>query len=116
MNRVGRSFGNEFRHRDPSTGRLEGDYLHLDLIKNAESMGARAWHVTTPEETRQALAEAREDKRPCVIVAEIEKHRYLPGGGIWWDVAAAEVTGDGVTQELRTAYADERERLQRFYY
>jgi 3D-(3,5/4)-trihydroxycyclohexane-1,2-dione acylhydrolase (decyclizing) len=114
--RAGRSFGNEFRTRDTAVNRLEGEYLPLDLVKNAESMGARAWHVFTPEDVRQAMREAREETRPCVIVAEIEKHRFLPGGGVWWDVASAEVSNDGVTQELRSVYEDERQRSQRFYY
>lgn len=116
MNRVGRSFGNEFRARDGKQNRLEGDYLPIDFAKNAESMGARAWCVATPDEVRKALREARKETRCCVIVAEIEKHRYLPGSGIWWDVAAAEVTDDPVTQELRQAYEEDRKRLQRFYY
>ncbi len=116
MNRVGRSFGNEFCARDESTGHLEGDYLNIDFAKNAESMGARAWHVTTPDELATALREARKETRCCVIVAETEKHRYLPGSGVWWDVAVAEATNDPVTQALRTEYAEARERLQRFYY
>ena len=32
---------------------------------------------------------------------EIEKHRYGPPSDVWWDVAAAEVSGDSVTQEAR---------------
>jgi 3D-(3,5/4)-trihydroxycyclohexane-1,2-dione acylhydrolase (decyclizing) len=116
MNRVGRSFGNEFRVRDEKHQRLEGEYLPIDIAKNAESMGARTWHVSKPEEVKKALREARKEKRSCVIVAEIEKHRYLPGSGIWWDVAAAEVTEDPVTQELRHAYEEDRARLQRLYY
>ncbi len=116
MNRVGRSFGNEFRTREAKSNRLEGEYLQIDFTKNAESMGARVWHVETEDKLRKALAEARKEKRPCVVVAEIEKHRYLPGSGVWWDVAAAEVTNDPVTQELRQAYEDERKKLQRFYY
>src|SRR5258708_15090720 len=116
MNRVGRSFGNEFRARDEKKNRLEGDYVEIDFVKNAESMGARAWHTTTPEGVRKALREARKEKRSCVIVVETEKHRYLPGSNVWWDVASAEVTNDPVTQELRQAYEDERKRLQRFYY
>lgn len=116
MNRAGRSFGNEFRARDTESDRLEADYVPLDFCKNAESMGAKTWHVFTPDEVRQALDEARAESGPCVIVAEIEKHRYLPGSGVWWDVAPAEVTADPVTQELRQAYEDERARLQRFYY
>ncbi len=116
MNRVGRSFGNEFRERDRSMNKLEGEYVNIDLVKNAESFGAKAWHVFTPNELHKALQEARQESVPCVIVAEVEKHRYLPGSGVWWDVAAAEVTNDPVTQELRSAYEDERRRLQRFYY
>jgi 3D-(3,5/4)-trihydroxycyclohexane-1,2-dione acylhydrolase (decyclizing) len=116
MGRVGRSFGNEFRARDGKKNRLEGEYLTIDLAKNAESMGARSWHVTRPDEVRKALRDARKETRSCVIVVEVEKHRYLPGSGIWWDVAAAEVTDDPVTQELRRAYEEDRAKLQRFYY
>ena len=38
MWRTGISFGNEFRHRDPATNRLEGDYIQLDLAANAASL------------------------------------------------------------------------------
>ena len=50
MGRTGRSFGNEFRARDPKTNRLEGEYVAIDFAKNAESFGARAWHVHTDAE------------------------------------------------------------------
>jgi 3D-(3,5/4)-trihydroxycyclohexane-1,2-dione acylhydrolase (decyclizing) len=63
-----------------------------------------------------ALAEARDETRSCVIVVETEPHRYLPGSGVWWDVAPAEATTDSVTDERRTAYENERAQLQRFYY
>lgn len=116
MNRAGRSFGNEFRARDDATHRLEGDYVPLDFAQNAASMGARTWHVTTPDALRHALAEARDERRSCVIVVETEPHRYLPGAGVWWDVAPAETTNDPVTDERRTAYENERAQLQRFYY
>jgi 3D-(3,5/4)-trihydroxycyclohexane-1,2-dione acylhydrolase (decyclizing) len=116
MARAGRSFGNEFRARDPKSNRLEGDYLPIDFVKNAESFGARAWHVTTRDALSQALREAREEPRSGVIVVEVEKHRYLPGSGAWWDVAPAEVSNDPVTQELRQEYEENREKLQRYHY
>jgi 3D-(3,5/4)-trihydroxycyclohexane-1,2-dione acylhydrolase (decyclizing) len=116
MARAGRSFGNEFRSRDLKTNRLEGEYLPIDFVKNAESFGARAWHVTTRDGLRKALGEARQEPRSCVIVAEIEKHRYLPGSGAWWDVAPAEVSADPVTRDLRTEYEENRAKLQRFHY
>jgi 3D-(3,5/4)-trihydroxycyclohexane-1,2-dione acylhydrolase (decyclizing) len=116
MVRVGRHFGNEFRTRDGG-GRLEGDYLEVDLAKAAEGLGARAWRATTPEELRSALEEARAlEARPCVIVCETEPHRYLPDSGVWWDVAPAEVSEVETVKELRTAYERDRVELQRFHY
>lgn len=115
MSRTGHSFGNEFRARDATTNRLEGEYLKIDFAKNAESLGARAWHVTTPDDLRTALREAREETRSCVIVVETEKHRYVPPSEVWWDIAVAEATDDPVTQGLRAEF-EERRRLQRLYY
>jgi 3D-(3,5/4)-trihydroxycyclohexane-1,2-dione acylhydrolase (decyclizing) len=116
MWRTGVAFGNEFRSRDPHANRLEGDYVRIDLAKNAESFGAKTWHVDTPEQLRQALRAAKGERGTCVIVAEIEKHRFLPGGGIWWDVAPAEVSQDPATQKLRAEFVQDKSRLQRFHY
>ncbi len=113
--RAGPEFGNEFRARDASTNRLEGDYLSIDLAANAESLGARAWRVGDPQALGKALGEARRERGPCVIVVETEKHRFLPGTGVWWDIATAEVSGDSVTAGLRRQY--EKDRVaQRFHY
>jgi 3D-(3,5/4)-trihydroxycyclohexane-1,2-dione acylhydrolase (decyclizing) len=104
MGRVGRHFGNEFRHRDES-GRLGGPIVELDLARSAEGLGARAWRATNADEVRAALAEAREETaRPCVIVCETEPHRYLPDAGVWWDVAPAEVSEIPTVVPLRAEY------------
>ena len=114
LGRAGHSFGNEFRTRNPQTGRLDGDYVAIDFVKNAESMGARAWYVTTPDELRDALCAARAEDRPCVIVAATDMDVTLPGSGVWMDIAVAEVSQDPRTQELRAEY--ERNRmLQRLH-
>jgi 3D-(3,5/4)-trihydroxycyclohexane-1,2-dione acylhydrolase (decyclizing) len=112
--RHGRMFGNEFRARQD--GRLAGEYLRLDLAKTAEGLGARTWRVETPEALRSALEEARAERGVCVIVAETEPHRYLPGSDVWWDVAPAEVSGEPEVRERRADYEREQAELQRFYY
>ncbi len=112
--RHGRPFGNEFRAR--TNGRLEGEYLRLDLARAAEGLGAAAWRVETPEQLRRALEEARGERRACVIVAETEPQRYLPGSDVWWDVAPAEVSDEPEVAERRAEYERERAELQRFYY
>jgi 3D-(3,5/4)-trihydroxycyclohexane-1,2-dione acylhydrolase (decyclizing) len=104
MLRTGESFGNEFRARNPATNRLDGDYLQIDFAMNARSMGARAWHVRTPQALSAALAEARAEERSCVIVVDTEPHRFLPGAGMWWDVAPAQTTGDRATADRRREY------------
>lgn len=116
LDRAGHSFGNEFRMRDKATNRLEADYLKIDFAQNAASMGARTWNANTPEDLKKALQEARDETRPCVIVVETEKYRFLPGSNVWWDVAVAEVSQDAVTRKLRTEYESHRNKLQRFHY
>ena len=116
LHRAGHSFGNEFRMRDPKTNRLEGENLQIDYAKNAETLGARAWHTKTKDELRQALREAREETLPCVIVVETEPGRFSPGSDLWWDVSVAEVSQDPLTQKLRKQYEKEVDQFQRFYY
>ncbi len=114
--RAGHSFGNEFRARDQETNRLDADFVPIDFAHNAQSLGAHAMHVYTTGEFREALQEARKKSQPCVIVVDTEKYRTPPGAGIWWDVAAAETSGDPETRKRREEYENERARLQRFYY
>jgi 3D-(3,5/4)-trihydroxycyclohexane-1,2-dione acylhydrolase (decyclizing) len=101
--RVGRRFGNQFPPAE------------LDLTRSAEGLGARAWRADTPDALRAALAEAREETRPCVIVCETEPERHLPDGGVWWDVEPAEVSGFPEVRERRAQYERDRAEKQRFY-
>ena len=113
---AGRQFGTEFRRRDDASGRLEGDYLKIDFAANARSFGARTWHAANPDELVKALGEARKETGTCVIVVETEPHHYLPGGGVWWDVASAEVSQDPVTRKLRYEFEKDRSKGQRLHY
>ena len=113
---VGHSLGNEFKVRDEKTGLLdEGEFVQVDYVKNAESIGARAWLAETESEVRSALREARSENRPCVIVVPTEKYRSPPGSGVWWEVVGAEVTNDRKTAQLVAEREDGRSK-QRFYY
>ena len=112
---AGHNFGNEFRSRDATTKRLDGDYVRVDFAMNARSMGARDWHVRTPDEFTRALEQARAEPRPCVIVVETEPHRFVPGAGMWWDVAPAEVTNDTVTSGLRRQYEKDVAALRKHH-
>ena len=112
MWRSGSHFGNEFRYRtgddmvtEDHAGRLEGDYLDIDIAKMAEGMGAAAVRATTADEVRSALLQARGHDGPLVIVVPTIPHANLPSADVWWDVAPAEVS----TQDWIAAKRDEYE-------
>jgi 3D-(3,5/4)-trihydroxycyclohexane-1,2-dione acylhydrolase (decyclizing) len=116
MLRSGREFGNEFRYRDGALDlggqsaakppRLEGDYLEVDLVKVAEGLGARAVRAATAAEVRAALDATRDHDGPVVIVVPVVPHADLPGAGVWWDVAPAEVAEQEAVAALRVGYED----------
>jgi 3D-(3,5/4)-trihydroxycyclohexane-1,2-dione acylhydrolase (decyclizing) len=115
MWRSGREFGNEFRYRvdalalgngepEGKPDRLEGDYLPVDLVQIASGLGARAIRATTATEVRNALANTRDNDGPVVIVIPAIPHAELPGAGVWWDVAPAEVSDQDAVAQLRAEY------------
>ena len=113
---VGHSLGNEFRIRDPETGLLDkGDFIEVDYVKNAESVGVRAWLAESESEVRDALAAARKESGPCMIVVPTERYRFPPDSGVWWEVFGAEVTGDPETRAL-VAKREAGRANQRLYY
>ena len=115
MGRSGHEFGNEFRYREggldlagdgAKPGRLEGNYLEVDLVAVAAGLGARAVRATTAAEVRAALDQTRDHPGPVVIVVPVIPHADLPGAGVWWDVAPAEVSVRAEIAPLRAEYAD----------
>ena len=112
--RTGISFGNEFRMRNPKTGRLEGEFIPVDIAANAASLGARAIRVQNEDDLASALREAQSETRTCVIVAETELYRRVPDSTVWWDIAPAEVSEDAATREARAQYETRRDELQRY--
>ncbi|MGI8424280.1 MAG: 3D-(3,5/4)-trihydroxycyclohexane-1,2-dione acylhydrolase (decyclizing) [Chloroflexota bacterium] len=104
------SFGNELRFRDKVTGRLTGEYVPVDFVKHAESMGARTFYAPTAEALRSALATPVD--RIKVIVTPVDPERRVPGFESWWDVPVAEASGQESVQRARAAY-DRAHRLVR---
>ena len=107
-------FGTRYRYRNPTTGDLDGDALPVDLAANAESLGARVWRAGTLESLRDALAEARTEQRPSVIVVPVEREARVPGYDSWWDVPVAEVSSRRDVQAAREAYEVARQRERDF--
>ena len=53
------SFGTEFRFRNEKTGKLDGGFVPVDFAMNAASYGCKTYKVTTAEELKAALEDAK---------------------------------------------------------
>ncbi len=102
-------FGTSYRFRGPG-GRLDGDYLPVDLAANAASLGVDVLRAKSIEELREALVKARASDRTTLVHIETDPLLPAPSSDAWWDVPVAEVAGLDSTREARAGYEKAKER------
>jgi 3D-(3,5/4)-trihydroxycyclohexane-1,2-dione acylhydrolase (decyclizing) len=126
VKRAGQDFGNEFRIRDTPlrlattshTGLAShpddaipsvalGSHIEVDFVAVAMGLGAATMALQSLEDLPGALAWAREQERPAVVVVPTAPQEWAPETGCWWDVAPAEVSQLAATRKARAAYEDE---------
>jgi 3D-(3,5/4)-trihydroxycyclohexane-1,2-dione acylhydrolase (decyclizing) len=107
------SFGNELRFRDPGSDRLDGPYVPVDFVKNAESLGATAFATSNLEQFRKALENAKSIDHTVLIYVRVDSEVRVPGFGGWWDVPIAEVSEETGVLDAKRAY-DEARQQQRY--
>jgi 3D-(3,5/4)-trihydroxycyclohexane-1,2-dione acylhydrolase (decyclizing) len=107
-------FGTRYRHRSAATGELDGDLLPVDLAANAASLGARVCRAASVDALREALAAARNDAGPTVIVVRVDRESRVGGYESWWDVPVAEVSTMREVQQARAAYERSRRKARDF--
>jgi 3D-(3,5/4)-trihydroxycyclohexane-1,2-dione acylhydrolase (decyclizing) len=110
----GRSFGNEFRARNGSSGRLDGAFVEVDFAANARSLGATVFTARTKGELRDALAAAKAEKNTCLIYVPVTPGSVMRGYS-WWDVPPAAVSAVPTVRAARSDYA-RAVKKQRFHY
>jgi 3D-(3,5/4)-trihydroxycyclohexane-1,2-dione acylhydrolase (decyclizing) len=109
------AFGNELRYRDERSGRLEGSYIPVDFMKNAESLGARAYRAESYEALEQALECAAQDRQTALIYVPVDVDARVPSYDGWWDVPVAEVSNEDSVRSARESYTKAKKK-QRLYY
>ncbi|WP_372933713.1 3D-(3,5/4)-trihydroxycyclohexane-1,2-dione acylhydrolase (decyclizing) [Mariniphaga sediminis] len=107
-------FGTEYSFRNKE-GYLEGESLPVDLVLNAQSLGAKVYKTTDIASFNEALGNAQKEKQTTVIYIETVPERKMAGYGYaWWDVPVAEVSESESVQKARQNY-DEQKKKQRYY-
>ena len=109
------AFGNELRYRNPQSGRLDGASIPIDFVRNAESLGAKAFYADSAPALRDALTASKAETRTVLIQVPVDPDARVPGYESWWDVPVAEVSAEAGVQEALAGY-QEAKRNQRFYY
>jgi len=96
--------GTEYRYRNNK--KLEGEFIPVDFVRNAQSLGADAVRANTREELRQALLNARTSDKTFVVVIETSFDHRVPGYESWWDVPIAEVAEVEPVRAARAKYLE----------
>ncbi|MBU8568548.1 3D-(3,5/4)-trihydroxycyclohexane-1,2-dione acylhydrolase (decyclizing) [Virgibacillus pantothenticus] len=100
-------FGNEFRYREETTNQLSGEYMQFDFALHARSLGANGYTANTVEELREALQQARQNKKSTLIHIRTLPSK-VPGYESWWRLGVAEVTK---SDKVKAAYHSMEEKL-----
>ncbi len=107
-------YGNEWRTRDPATGRLDGPSVSVDYAKNAESWGAVGLRARTVEDFRKAVRRALKETRSVVIDAKVSPKSMTKGYESWWRVGDAEVSSNPAVLAATAAMKAEVAKARKF--
>jgi 3D-(3,5/4)-trihydroxycyclohexane-1,2-dione acylhydrolase (decyclizing) len=112
-------FGTQYRFRKNGSLGLDGDkapgvVLPIDLTANAASLGAEAVRVTSIDELREALQNAKRATRTSVICIEADRYESVPDNESWWDVPVAEVSTVDAVKAARQDYEKSKKKQQHY--
>jgi 3D-(3,5/4)-trihydroxycyclohexane-1,2-dione acylhydrolase (decyclizing) len=106
-------FGTSYRRRS-GDGRLDGDYLPVDLAANVRSLGVDVIEVHNRAELEKAIGTAKAADGPIAIHVTTDPLIGAPDSESWWDVPVSEVSELQSTQTASAQYR-ERKKTQRPY-
>ena len=87
-------FCTEFRFRNEKTGKLDGSFVPVDFAMNAASYGCKSYRVTTIDELRTALADARRQTVSTLLDIKILPKTMVHGYLSWWRVGIAQASNN----------------------
>lgn len=92
----------------------DGEFVPVDIAKNAESWGLTVLKVTTIDEFKDAFRSAQAAPRAMMIYIETSPDGPNPPSSSWWDVPVSQVSRIESTTSAYTAY-EAAKREQRWY-
>ncbi|MDX6262969.1 MAG: hypothetical protein QOH84_4657 [Kribbellaceae bacterium] len=106
-------FGTSYRRRS-GDGRLDGDYLPVDLAANVRSLGVEVLDVNSRAELEKAIGTAKAADGPIAIHVRTDPLIGAPDSESWWDVPVSQVSDLDSTRAASAEY-EEFKKAQRTY-
>ncbi|NEA31033.1 3D-(3,5/4)-trihydroxycyclohexane-1,2-dione acylhydrolase (decyclizing) [Streptomyces sp. SID13031] len=106
-------FGTSYRRRS-GDGRLDGDYLPVDLAANVRSLGVEVLDVNSRAELEKAIGTAKAADGPIAIHVKTDPLIGAPDSESWWDVPVSQVSDLDSTRAASVKY-EESKQTQRPY-
>ncbi len=111
----GEGFGTHFKYRNNRTQQLDGDYLPVDLAKNAESLGAIVYKPKGIKAYKEALVKAKNNDKTTVIYVETIRDRKLAGYAYsWWEVPIPETSNSNKVKKIRKQYEIDKRKQKNY--
>jgi 3D-(3,5/4)-trihydroxycyclohexane-1,2-dione acylhydrolase (decyclizing) len=85
-------FNTEFRYRNEQSGRLDGAYIPIDYAASAAGYGVKTYKITTIEELRTAVEDAKNSKVSTLFDIKVLPGTMTDGYENWWRVGVPEVS------------------------
>lgn len=104
------SFGTEFRHRNPKTGKLDGKLVVIDFAKNAESYGCKTYTVRNEEELRKAIEDSKKQTVSTLIDIKVLPKTMTNGYESWWRAGVSELSNK---EKGKAAYEEMKNNIEK---
>lgn len=116
-------FGTRYLFRDQAKNKIAGDeidptiaekqYLPVDLVKNAESLGAIVIQAKDVASLEESIKQAQKTDRTTVVYVETDRYQGMEGYS-WWEVPVSEVSEKKEVQKAFKEYTKEKKN-QKYY-
>lgn len=102
------SFCTEFRKRNAKSGKLDGELMKINFAKQAEGYGVKTYSVSTLEELKTAVEDAKKQQISTLIDIKVLPKTMTHGYGAGWHVGIAELSSN---PKINAAYGEKEELL-----
>jgi len=102
-------FANEFRYRNETTGRLDGNYVPVDFAAIGAGYGMKTYRVSNLDELKEAVEDAKKQTVSTLIDIKVLPGSMTGGYDSWWRVGVPEVS---VNKDVEEAHRKMQEHVK----